>query len=263
MIISRQSILIPILVLGLGPLLFGQSSPDTGVVHTSYIESYWQVGKGMATAPGRWNRDSWFQFGGSVALVGALVPMDNVLNVPFENWQQSGAKSFGKAGNVVGGLPFQFGLTGAALGVGVLAKNKPMQHFALDNLQAQLFTGGITFVIKELFHRARPESGRDGYSWFGPFKGGKSDDSFVSGHTSLSFSTATMIFLHSKKKWWVGLAAYGLATGVGISRMQMQKHWASDVIGGALLGTAVSAYVYRQQEQRRSGKMARILKPLP
>lgn len=260
--IPRQSVLILALVLGYGPMLMGQSPPDSATAPVSYLASYWYTGKGIATSPLRWNRESWFQFGGSVALVGALIPMDNVLNVPFENWQQNGAKSFGEAGDVAGGLPFQFGLTGAALGVGVLAKNKPMQHFALDNLQAQLFTGGITFVIKELFHRARPESGLDGYSWFGPFKG-RGNDSFISGHTSLSFSTATMIFLHSKKKWWVGLAAYGLATGVGISRMQMQKHWASDVIGGALLGTAVSAYVYRQQQQRRSGKMARILKPLP
>ncbi|MCU0376085.1 MAG: phosphatase PAP2 family protein [Chitinophagaceae bacterium] len=255
--------MLPVLLLGLFACLQAQAPPDTAsAVPASYLGSYWQVGKAMAASPARWKGESWFQFGGSVAIIGAIIPMDNVLNVPFENWQQNGAKRFGEAGDVVGGLPFQFGFTGAAWGVGLLAKNKPMQHFALDNLQAQLYTGGITFVIKELFHRARPETGLDGYNWFGPFNG-RGNDSFISGHTSLSFATATMVFLHSKKKWWVGLAAYGVATGVGISRMQMQKHWASDVIGGALVGTAVSAFVYRQQQMRRSGKKLTQLKPLP
>lgn len=255
--------ILPVILLWQNTCLRAQAPPhNAGTAPTSYLGSYWQVGKAMVLSPTRWKSESWFQLGGSVAIVGAIIPMDNVLNIPFENWQENGAESFGNTGDLVGGLPFQFGFTGAALGVGLLAKNKAMQHFALDNLQAQLFTGGITFVIKELFHRARPETGLDAYNWYGPFKG-KGNDSFISGHTSLSFATATMVFLHSKKKWWVGLAAYGVATGVGISRMQMQKHWASDVIGGALVGTAVSAFVYRQQQMRRSGKKAELLKPLP
>jgi membrane-associated phospholipid phosphatase len=186
--------------------------------------------------------------------------MDEALNIPFENWKTPGAEQFGKAGDVVGGLPFQLGLTGAALGIGYISRNKKWQNFALDNLQAQIFTGGITWVIKELTHRARPETGENNFAWYGPFNG-KGNTSFFSGHTSLSFSTATMIYLHTGKKWWVGLLSYGAATAVGISRMQQQKHWASDVVAGALVGTAVSKFVYKHQEIRR--KQVKKLKPLP
>jgi membrane-associated phospholipid phosphatase len=226
----------------------------------SYLRSYPNNISAMVTSPGHWKSEQWFQFGGSVAVVGVMVTMDDVVNIPFKNWQTPFAIKFGEAGDVVGGLPFQFGLTGAALGVGYLSKNKKWQHFALDNLQAQLFTGGITWVIKELTHRARPETGKDNYAWYGPFNGG-GNQSFFSGHTSLTFSTATMIFLHSGKKWWVGLLGYGTASAVGISRMQQQKHWGSDVVAGALVGTAVANFIYQQQEKRRTNNAR--LKPLP
>jgi membrane-associated phospholipid phosphatase len=145
---------------------------------------------------------------------------------------------------------FQFSITGLALGAGAIAHSKPLINFGLDNLQAQIFTSGITLFVKELTHRARPEEGEGAYKWYGPFKG-SGNESFFSGHTSLSFCTATMIFLHSHKKWWVGVLGYTMATGIGVSRMQKEKHWASDVIVGATVGTAVASFVYRQQQKRR------------
>lgn len=231
------------------------------VKQPNYLGSYFQNGKNLLKSPGKWSKEDWFQFGGSMAIVGALVPMDNVLNIPFENWSSKGAETFGEAGDAIGGLPGQFSITGLALGVGFISGNKKLQHFGLDNLQAQLFTGGVTFLVKELFHRARPETGLDNYAWYGPFKG-RENDAFFSGHTSLAFSTATMVFLHSDRKWWVGLISYGIATGVGVSRLQQQKHWSSDVVAGAIVGTVVSGFIYHMQEKRRAGRQS-SLKILP
>lgn len=236
-------------------------SPDTLHHAPSYAGSYISMPLQMVKAPANWNREQWFQMGGSVAIVGALIPMDNVLNLPFENWQSPFARRFGKTGDVMGNLPFQLGVSGLAIGAGYLAGQEKWRLFGLDNLQAQIFTGGITFLFKEAFHRARPNTGEDNYTWYGPFKG-RGNDSFFSGHTSLAFTTATMLYYHSGEKWWVGLAGYSLATGVGLSRMQQQKHWASDVVAGALVGTTVAAFVYKQQEKRRL-KRAQPLKPLP
>lgn len=236
------------------------TSLQQGSKKESYLKSYPGNILALAKSPAQWKRDDWFQFGGSVVLIGAFIPMDEVLNIPFENWQTNFGNTFGEVGDVMGGLPFQFGLTGAALGVGAVTKNKKWQDFALDNLQAQLFTGGITFITKELFHRARPETGEGAFAWYGPFKG-TGNKSFFSGHTSLSFSTATMIFLHTGKKWWVGLISYSLASAVGLSRMQQQKHWASDVVAGAIVGTATSQFIYQQQQKRRTNNQK--LKPLP
>jgi membrane-associated phospholipid phosphatase len=239
----------------------GAQTDSVSAKQPNYLGSYLHNGIAMVKSPVKWSKEDWFQFGGSVALVGALVPMDKVLNIPFENWNSSGAEKFGEVGDDVGGLPVQFSITGLALGAGLISGYKPLQYFALDNLQAQLFTGGITFLVKELFQRARPESGMDNFAFYGPFHGG-GNVSFFSGHTSLAFSTATMVFLHSKRKWWVGILSYGVAAGVGVSRMQQQKHWSSDVVAGAIMGTIVSGVVYRMQEKRRTAK-APALKILP
>jgi membrane-associated phospholipid phosphatase len=215
-----------------------------------YISSYWYNGVHLATSPARWTVDDWARCGGAIAISAVVISMDEAISQPFFDWQTDFAKKFGDAGEVLGSGYVQFSITGLALGAGALAHSKPLINFGLDNLQAQLFTSGLTLIVKELTHRARPEEGEGAYKWYGPFKG-SGNQSFFSGHTSLSFCTATMIYLHSHRKWWVGVLGYTMATGIGVSRMQKEKHWASDVVVGAAVGTAVAAFVYKQQQKRR------------
>jgi membrane-associated phospholipid phosphatase len=227
---------------------------------TGYLSSYWHNGVQLVTSPSRWKVDDWARFGGSLAISAVVVSMDEAISQPFFDWQTDFAQHFGDAGEVLGSGYFQFSITGLALGAGAVAHSKPLINFGLDNLQAQLFTSGITLLVKELTHRTRPEEGDGAYKWYGPFKG-HGNESFFSGHTSLSFCTATMIYLHSHKKWWVGVMGYTIASGIGISRMQKQKHWASDVIVGAAVGTAVASFIYRQQQKRRENNQKLVVIP--
>lgn len=219
----------------------------------TYLQSYWYNGVDLLKAPFHFSKEQWITTGGTVLFAGAMITLDEPINLAMQRWTSDGAQRFGEIGAVVGGAPFQLGISGGAMLVGAASKNKGLINFGLDNLQAQAFTGGVTLIVKNLFHRARPYSGEGAYSWYGPFNGW-GNDSYYSGHTALAFSTATMIFLHSKKKWWVGVLSFGAATAVGLSRMQQQKHWASDVVMGAVMGTVISGWVYKKQEQRRAAK---------
>ena len=58
--------------------------------------------------------------------------------------------------------------------------------------------------------------------------------SFPSGHTSVSFATATVVQRHFG--WKAGAAAYGLASYVAASRIQEKRHFLSDVAFGATIG---------------------------
>jgi membrane-associated phospholipid phosphatase len=58
--------------------------------------------------------------------------------------------------------------------------------------------------------------------------------SFPSGHSSVSFATATV--LQRDLGWKVGVPAYGLATYVAASRIQDKRHFLSDVTFGAAIG---------------------------
>jgi membrane-associated phospholipid phosphatase len=60
---------------------------------------------------------------------------------------------------------------------------------------------------------------------------------FPSGHTSSSFVVASV--LHEAYGHVVGVPLYGLATLVGIERLDDREHYFSDVVMGAVLGTVI------------------------
>lgn len=88
-------------------------------------------------------------------------------------------------------------------------------------------TAGATWALKGAFPEDRPN--------------GKGDDSFPSGHASLSFASAG--FIHQRYGWQYGLPAYAVAATVGVARVKSDHHHWYDVLAGAALGTA-TAFVF-------------------
>ncbi len=82
---------------------------------------------------------------------------------------------------------------------------------------------GITYGLKRTINKERPDGGRH---------------AFPSWHTSASFQGAA--FIQKRYGWKVGLPCYAIASYVGWSRIHSDKHDASDVLAGAVIGTAVS-----------------------
>jgi hypothetical protein len=63
------------------------------------------------------------------------------------------------------------------------------------------------------------------------------NNSFPSGHTATAFMGAELVRL---EYWdaspWYGIAAYSLATSVGLMRIYNERHWATDILAGAGAG---------------------------
>lgn len=76
---------------------------------------------------------------------------------------------------------------------------------------------------------------------------GSNDASFPSGHTSAAFQGAA--FIHFRYGLGKALPAYALATFVGYSRVNAEKHYVSDVLAGAALGT-LSAFLFTERFER-------------
>lgn len=120
----------------------------------------------------------------------------------------------------------------AMLGAGWAADNRDLFRAGVDCGLSLLLTAGITEVLKNSVRRPRPYLGHP-------------DDllplktvhgfSFPSGHTSLTFTTATSLCL-SYPRWYVVVPAALWASGVGFSRLYMGVHYPSDVLVGALVG---------------------------
>lgn len=58
--------------------------------------------------------------------------------------------------------------------------------------------------------------------------------SFPSGHAATTFATATVLQRHLG--WKAGVPAYAFATYVAASRVQVKRHYLSDVTMGAAIG---------------------------
>jgi hypothetical protein len=124
-----------------------------------------------------------------------------------------------RPGAVLGSTPFE--LAGAtALYVFGRAGNHPrLAHVGGDLVRAQLMAEALALGIKHAVRRDRPEG---------------SGFSFPSGHATVSFASATVLQRHFG--WKVGAPAYGVAGYIALSRVQMRRHYLSDVAIGATLG---------------------------
>lgn len=93
----------------------------------------------------------------------------------------------------------------------------------------------LTHAIKELVDRARPELEAVAAT-LGP--------SFPSGHTSTAAASCAAFALVAGRWWgrraWPALAggAVGIAVAVALSRVLLDVHWLTDVLGGLALGWA-------------------------
>ena len=86
---------------------------------------------------------------------------------------------------------------------------------------------GVGLLFKSLIDAERPDK--------------SGNDSFPSNHTANAFAAATTLNL--RYGWETGLPAYGMATLVGVGRVQADKHYWKDVLGGALIGS-ISGWVF-------------------
>lgn len=119
------------------------------------------------------------------------------------------------------------GATQLAIAFGTYTISRAFGHpraasLGADLVRAQLLTQAITYGLKTATHRTRP----DGTS-----------QAFPSGHASATFATATVLRRHLG--WKVGVPAYALASYVAASRLASNRHYPSDVVFGAALGTLV------------------------
>lgn len=113
--------------------------------------------------------------------------------------------------------------------------------------QATALLGGIFAgsMVNEGLNRAvgrRRPLDDEGAFELRPFTG---HASFPSGHTAFVFSAAAGIDAVTEG-WVPAAAAYGVATLTGFSRIYHDKHWLSDVVVGAAVGTFVSYRVTRR-----------------
>ena len=144
-------------------------------------------------------------------------------------------------GNTLGHMGVLYGVTGLTYGMGELTRMPRLSQTGIMMFEALSITAPVTTLLKVSVRRRRPD--------------GSNRLSFPSLHAAGSFTLATVVMQHHGL--WVGIPAYLTATWVAMSRMQKDKHFFSDTLFGAVLGTVIGNAVVRVH--RRSPREARLL----
>ena len=114
--------------------------------------------------------------------------------------------------------------------------------------------GVLTYSLKHIINRDRPP-----FTYPDEILAYQAlyHQSMPSGHTSLAFATATSLII-KYPKWYVIVPSYLWACSVGYSRMNLGVHYPSDVLAGAVLGTAsawvsykVNDWFWRKNENKK------------
>jgi membrane-associated phospholipid phosphatase len=170
---------------------------------------------------------------GAGIVAGALL-LDEALDraVPDGGGEQWEAAS--EALNYGGRPQYALVLLGGTWAAGRLAERSEVADAAL-HVTAALAAAGVTNgLLKYSVGRERPSTTADPHR-FRPLNAENRWQAFPSGHAVVAFSLASAVAEEARTPW-VTAAAYTGAALVGWSRMYDDKHWASDVAGGALVG---------------------------
>lgn len=200
------------------------------------------------TKPFHMNKRDWAKLGIIAGATGAMCFADEPIQqeaLRFRNRNPDIIK-VGKFVTNFGGLYEAYTLAGLGA-YSFLFKNQKLKTTTLLASQAYI-TGGIAeSVLKFLSGRTRPNSydptKEAEPNFTGPFgntskdyKGGHSNSSFPSGHATVAFAAATVFAMEYKKTVWVPILSYTAASLISVSRITENKHWATDVLVGGILG---------------------------
>lgn len=238
----KYLILICLIALSIGKQAKGQYDTVEQKIRfdKKYVVSYWQDTKKIIVEPFHWKAKQWGTLAGLFGVSAVVYVYDKEIFDAFQSNKTKTKDNISKYfiepwGSGLYSLPL--------LGVIYLTGHKKNHHknVALTGLKAYLLSGGASFILKHLFHRHRPgdDNPPNPYLWEGPFPFTTDNTSFPSGHTTTAFAIASVLAQGYKDKLWIGLTSYSVATLVGLSRVYDGKHWASDVLVGAVLGTFV------------------------
>ena len=159
-------------------------------------------------------------------------------------------------------------LIGPALYVyGRLADHPGVEDIGWHGTEAALIGSGVTGILKGLLGRARPYVSLDtnpkDFKFLKGFSA-SSRQSFPSGHTTTAFAVASSVTSEVQRMWpqytwYVAPVMYGGATLVGLSRMNHNVHWASDVVLGAGVGTFAGLKVVRYSHSHPDNFIDRVI----
>jgi hypothetical protein len=152
--------------------------------------------------------------GGTAAL--AVAPFDQEISSALRGTSEP----VGTIGDAAGGTIAMASIVGGTVTASLLSHSTRLKSAAFALAQATTVEIAIVQSTKYITQRERPD--------------GSDKLSFPSGHSAGAFTVAAVFSHYYGWKW--GVPLYAAAGFIAVSRVEMGKHWPSDVAAGATIG---------------------------
>jgi membrane-associated phospholipid phosphatase len=233
-----KGIIFLLLIIG-SNLVFAQI--DTVQFNKYYFKKYWTDTRAIVVSPAKWNSKDWTKLGVFIVAESGLSLADQSVKDFFQDNRTVGMDRFSKNFLEPFGGNYSLLVMSGFLAHGLISKNQRSVSTSLLCLESFALASLFTRIPKIIVGRERPDNlqGYGPYTIKGPFHG----NSFPSGHTTAVFAVASVIATQYRETKWVPVAVYSVASLVGTSRIYDNKHWLTDVVAGATIGTLVGNLV--------------------
>jgi membrane-associated phospholipid phosphatase len=193
----------------------------------------------IVTAPARWEASEWALAGIAAGSVALAYQVDERVARWAQDRRSGATDEVARIAKPFGREVVAVAMVGFAV-ASPFVEDRRVTRTALLGLESLLVAGAGYAGLQLVTHRQRPSTGAD-HDDFGGLHG--SGSSFPSGHATAAFAFAGVLAHEWSDIPGAAPAAYGIAALVGLSRINDNAHWASDVVAGAILGWASAAAV--------------------
>ena len=162
--------------------------------------------------------------------------------------------------------PGAFIISGSLYAIGRFGDNRKLASLGLHGTEALVVGELVAVAIKGVVGRQRPNvrpRNPRSYQFLRGVTQGDDYRSFPSGHTVAAFAAAAAFTAETSRNapnttWFVAPLMYGGAALAGVSRMYDNRHWATDVLVGAGIGTFAGLKVVRYHDSRPGNAIDRF-----
>jgi membrane-associated phospholipid phosphatase len=197
-----------------------------------------------AKQPLGWDNSAWAKAGLVLFIGSGLYCFDEEINDFVQSNKDDFTKDLALISNQFGEGKYVLPALGVTWLGGYVFASPKTKDTALLCLKSFFLANGASTSIKYLTQRERPFE-HEGKS----FWNGKSfiwqRDSFPSGHATVVWSIAPILAEQYKDTFWVPPTVYTVAALTSYARMHDERHWASDVFTGAMVGYLTSQLVLK------------------
>jgi len=179
--------------------------------------------------------------------------IDNSVRNGIRNFHSSLLDKITGVGESFGNGKYVLAISGALYIGGYLNNDNELRKTGLMLAEAIFLNGIVTEGLKIITGRSRPflNEGNTEIDFF-EFEFAKDENSLPSGHTSTAFTVATVLSERINNTY-ASIALYSLAGLTAFQRIYDDKHWISDTILGATLGTVIGLKIIDLNSEDEGG----------